>query len=677
MVAMFVIAATLVATPAAAGPANPGGYAIGPGLCGSAPSAYPALQIGMRAGTCAGLVASSEDGLVFPRSILQIPGDDKFIVADMVGWGSPNGKLLLIDPAAPVGHRIKELIGGLDQPFGLARGPDNKVYASTATAIFRFDPLAQDPKSTVETILQGMPGSRVTLSDGTVIADSAHPLKAFVFDKTGRIYVNVGAPTDNCISSSVMTKACAAGEGASPLAAIWAFTPPAGGIFPALKPGDANPKREIFARGLRNSMALAMHPDFPDASFAFLQAENGRDLPDIFKPNEEINAIEKGKHYGWPYCYDNATVSPEFKSFLRTVSPYKNLCGNASLYRAPLSLLPPHAAPLGMFYYRGAKFPTLDGKLIVGLHGYRPTGSRILVYDVNDKGFPKASPPPVHYDVSCAAEPVRSFQTGRAQQVAAAPFTELVSGWYKVNGVRPQGAPVGMTTASDGAIWIVEDRNATVLRLDTTTAPPPPPLRCDNRSPQQIAELTGFVKASAANRARLKQTRTQLIEKHCMGCHADFGIKPDQSDPEKDAAALQFLLSQDGWVYPGDPDASRWHTRLRGIGSEKLMPPGGEGLIKTEPGYKALLATVDQFIATMVPGTRMRIRPGPVERVFRNKTNHVCGTIPASAIVVVIVRSPPEKPNFSRIYRPADKYLNGECSDDDGYYIEQGNVVPL
>ncbi|MBS0528776.1 MAG: PQQ-dependent sugar dehydrogenase, partial [Proteobacteria bacterium] len=637
---------------------------------------YPAVRLGMRAGTCAGLVASETDGLIFPRSILQIPGDSKFVVADMVGWGSPGGKLLLLDPAQPPGHRIRELIGGLDQPFGLVRGPDNKVYASTAEAIFRFDPLAAEPKATIETIVRGLPGNRVTLSDGTVIHEAAHPLKAFVFDKTGKLYVNIGAPTDNCLPSNA-TKPCAAGEGTSPMAAIWAFTPPAGGIFPALKPGDANPRREIFARGLRNSMALAMHPDFPDAGFAFLQAENGRDLPDIFQPNEEINALEKGKHYGWPYCYDLATTSPEFKAFLRTASPYRNLCGNAALYRAPLSLLPPHAAPLGMLYYHGEKFAGLKGKLIIGLHGYRPTGGRILVYDVDDKGFPNISPPPVHYNVSCAAEPVRTFQTGSAHQVAAAAYTELVSGWYRVNGVRPQGAPVGMTVASDGAIWVVEDKNRTALRIDTTTTPAPPRLPCGNRSARQIAELRGFVEASATNRGRLTQIRAKLVEKHCMGCHSDFGVKPDQTGAEKDAAVLNFLLSQDGWLYPGDPDASRWHIRLRGIGSEKLMPPGGEGLIKNEPGYKQLLATVDQFIATMVPGTRMRIRPGPVERAFRNEGGHVCGALPAKAVVIVTARSPREKPDFSRIYRPADIYLNGECSDDGGYYIEQGNVVPL
>jgi hypothetical protein len=36
-----------------------------------------------------------------------------------------------------------------------------------------------------------------------------------------------------------------------------------------------------------------------------------------------------------------------------------------------------------------------------------------------------------------------------------------------------------------------------------------------------------------------------------------------------------------------------------------------------------------------------------------------------------------QKPGFSRIYRPADIYLNGECRDDDGYYLETSNLVPL
>jgi hypothetical protein len=44
------------------------GYTLTDQRCGEAPDAYPKLRIGMRDSYCAGLVASEEDGLIFPRS---------------------------------------------------------------------------------------------------------------------------------------------------------------------------------------------------------------------------------------------------------------------------------------------------------------------------------------------------------------------------------------------------------------------------------------------------------------------------------------------------------------------------------------------------------------------------------------------------------------------------------
>ena len=59
--------------------------------------------------------------------------------------------------------------------------------------------------------------------------------------------------------------------------------------------------------------------------------------------------------------------------------------------------------------------------------------------------------------MSCAAEPTQAYQTEREGLVPAASATELIAEWHKVLGVRPQGAPVGLTVASDGTIWLVED----------------------------------------------------------------------------------------------------------------------------------------------------------------------------------------------------------------------------
>jgi hypothetical protein len=164
--------------------------------------------------------ASKEDGLQFPRSIIQVPGHDQFVIADMGAWVPFKGRLLLFDPALAPGHRTKVLLESVDYPFGLAIGLDGKVYASTAETIFRFDPLARDPKETVETIVQGLPARGITLPDGSKVAESVHPIKQFAFDKTGRLYVNIGAPTDACVTKAPITKPCAAGEGPAPLAAI-------------------------------------------------------------------------------------------------------------------------------------------------------------------------------------------------------------------------------------------------------------------------------------------------------------------------------------------------------------------------------------------------------------------------------------------------------------------------
>lgn len=84
-------------------PARKSGYAIGTDICGSGDLAFPRLPIDMKAGYCAGLVASAEDRLKFPRAIVQLPGRELFVVADMGGWGHSDGRLLLLDPRAAQG----------------------------------------------------------------------------------------------------------------------------------------------------------------------------------------------------------------------------------------------------------------------------------------------------------------------------------------------------------------------------------------------------------------------------------------------------------------------------------------------------------------------------------------------------------------------------------------------
>jgi hypothetical protein len=89
-----------------------GGYAVGAETCGEAPFAFPRLRIGLRNGYCAGLVAGAGDGLQFPRSIVQVPGHNLFVVVDMGGWIRSKGRLLLLDPSLPTGRRTRVRPGG-------------------------------------------------------------------------------------------------------------------------------------------------------------------------------------------------------------------------------------------------------------------------------------------------------------------------------------------------------------------------------------------------------------------------------------------------------------------------------------------------------------------------------------------------------------------------------------
>ena len=388
-------ASIVLAAPAASSP-----YAAR-GLC----AGFPRVDLRTPAGWCVALLADASAGLRFPRRVLEIaPG--RYWLLDMGSWEPGRGRLLEfalparapLATASPLTFTV--LADKLDRPLGLALGPDGKVWIGEAGRISRVPIGAVGAAARLETMIDGLPSS------------GAHPLKEIAFGASATLYFNVGSETDACRDTTgLQPLPCPEIAGPAPRAAVWEAT---------LTPAFALQAMRPFARGLRNSVALAFVPG-PDV---LLQGENSIDYSDEAAPPEELNLLRDGADYGWPYC----------------TGPQAAARGYAGRYdckqtAAPAALWPAHAAPLQMLAVPARADNAFAGQLLVAWHGYRSGGHRIVGQGLDARGRPQGAP------------------------------KVWVDGWTALSGVRPLGAPTGIAVDAAGRLLIVEDRHKTLLML--------------------------------------------------------------------------------------------------------------------------------------------------------------------------------------------------------------------
>lgn len=371
---------------------------------------YPRVALTVSKGWCVGLVADARDGLRMPRRLVEVaPG--RFWITDMGNWEPRRGRLLELEVAGQPGDagRVKVLAKGLDRPHGLAPGPDGKVYVGEAGTIWRT-PTAAFAR---EDLLRNLP------------ADGAHPLKELAFGRRGRLYFNMGSASDACRDERQQQPVpCPEASGPQPRAAVYE-TMLAG---PDLKPQPPRP----FATGLRNSLGLALTHGAAGTHERLWQAENSIDYSDLTAPAEELNELERGANFGWPYCVSDekgrSVVARGYEQRARCQRPAQH---------PPFQAWPAHVAPLQLLTVppatSGQEASPWSGRLLAVWHGYRAQGHRIVGWRLGADGRP----------------------TGARES--------LVSGWLAMPGLRPQGNPAGITVDHRGWLWIVEDRNRTVL----------------------------------------------------------------------------------------------------------------------------------------------------------------------------------------------------------------------
>jgi glucose/arabinose dehydrogenase len=267
---------------------------------------------------------------------------------------------------------------GLRGPFGIAFRGDT-MYVAEEKKVRRFDPGGAEPV----TIVPRLPGG-------------GHVTRTVVFGPDNKMYVSVGSSCNLCDEADSMR------------AAVLQFNL------------DGSSGR-VFARGLRNSVGLAIHPTTGE----LWATNNDRDNLGDDIPPERINIVKDGGYYGWPQCYLPGVRNPEYST------------ADCSGVEPPAITFQAHSAPLGITFYSGTQFPRdYRGDAFVAYHGSWnrtvPTGAKVVRVRVQN-GHPVG-------------------------------VLDFVSGWQRPDGSR-WGRPVGVVTAPDGALLVSDDMGGKIWRV--------------------------------------------------------------------------------------------------------------------------------------------------------------------------------------------------------------------
>ena len=280
----------------------------------------------------------------------------------------------------------------LTMPSGLAIH-EGDLYVAAVSTILRYDDIEQHLEN---------PPEPVTVVDD-LPTDRHHGWKFIAFGPDGLLYVPVGAPCNVC-------------EEPDPYATV-------------LRMNKDGSEREVYARGIRNSVGFDWHPVTGDLWITDNGSDNISPDPAITDdlPSCELNhAPEAGMHFGYPYYHQGDVPDPELGEGR-----------SADEFHPPAVLLGPHVAPLGMEFYEGEMFPeAYRHQAFIAEHGSwnrrEKIGYRIKL---------------VHFDADGLA-------TG--QEVFA-------KGW--LDGEESWGRPVDVAILDDGSMLISDDQADAIYRV--------------------------------------------------------------------------------------------------------------------------------------------------------------------------------------------------------------------
>ena len=267
--------------------------------------------------------------------------DKRIFVTDMYNLtDNRRGVVYILDQFDPKTYQFKKVtkyLSGLRNPNSVAfykdrSGTDWFYLALTDRLVrYRYEAGKDAPSGTPE-VLATFPDYGLGYKYG-----GWHLTRTVIAGGNGKIYVAVGSSCNACEEKEEVRA-----------------------TIVEMDPDGKN--QRYFARGLRNAVGIRW-------TNGKLYATNmGADHLGDNRPADTFYAIEDGKHYGWPYCFQaGSRIYPD---------PKFNAGGKFDCRKVPAALtsLPAHSSPLGLEHFDGSFLVALHGPLIKRLQrarGYR------------------------------------------------------------------------------------------------------------------------------------------------------------------------------------------------------------------------------------------------------------------------------------------------------------------
>jgi glucose/arabinose dehydrogenase len=350
--------------------------------------------------------AAPQPPAVAPLGDLKVPAGFKISVfaSDLAGARlmtvSPEGVLLVArrrtNEVVALPDRDKDgkaephvLLTGLTNAHSLAF-KDGYLYIATTPAVMR-----------VRWADGGPVGEPEKFADLPSSTPAVHVSRTLAFGKDGRLYVSIGSSCNVCVEAD-----------------------PRRTTIQVFNADGSNP--QPYARGLHNAIGFDWDPE----TGVMWADETGQDGLGDDVPPDEINLIEAGKHYGFPFFIGRNEPNrvPELKGAQPTVT--------ADAAVPPTLELPAHITGIDLRFYTGTQFPAqYRNALFLAIHG----SSTI--------------PVKVGYKVVRVV-----MKSGRPVGIE-----DFVTGWLKDGVVS--GRPAGLATGADGALYVSDDNKGFIYRV--------------------------------------------------------------------------------------------------------------------------------------------------------------------------------------------------------------------